>query len=139
LPRASIPVRAVEHCWTLVGQRRGPIWYCRRLQAHRGEPARVCFDGPWVLAREERRHDVLGFYHTHPGMPARPSRRDVRTMRAWCSAFGKPLLCVIAGADGIRGYRFDDDTSAGVELAVVATFPQSVVIGVEADGGQIPS
>ena len=124
----------VEECWTLVGQRRGRIWYGRRCQAQRGERACVSFDGLWVLEREERRQDVIGFFHTHPGMPARPSRRDVRTMRAWCSAFGKPLLCVIAGAEGVRGYRFPDDRSGGVELDALALFPRGVVIGVEADG-----
>jgi proteasome lid subunit RPN8/RPN11 len=77
----------------------------------------VQFDGPWVLRREERQGDVIGFLHTHPGMAARPSRRDVRTMRAWCSAFGKPLLCLIAGVDGLRGWRFDDDAPNGVELS----------------------
>jgi proteasome lid subunit RPN8/RPN11 len=99
----------------------------------------VEFDGPWVLAREERRHDVLGFYHTHPGMPARPSQRDVNTLRAWCSAFGKPLLCVIDGADGVRGFRFDDDASAGTELPLVALFARGVVIGVEGNGGEVSS
>jgi proteasome lid subunit RPN8/RPN11 len=91
-----------------------------------------------VLRREEQRQDVAGFYHTHPDGPAVPSRRDVRTMRAWCSSFGKPLLCVIASPAGVRGYRF---AGAGPyqELAVVEVFPRGVVIGVEADGEQVPS
>jgi hypothetical protein len=55
-------------------------------------------------------------------------------MRAWCGAFGKPLLCVIAGPDGLRGYRFDDDESNGVGLKALELFPRSVVIGVDADG-----
>jgi proteasome lid subunit RPN8/RPN11 len=100
-----------------------------------GERACVSFDGLWVLDREERRQDVLGFYHTHPDGPPVASRRDVRTMRAWCSAFGKPLLCLIASPAGLCGYRFDSDRSDGVELALVEVFPRGVVIGVEADGG----
>ena len=96
------------------------------------------FDGPGVLEREERRRDVLGFFHTHPDGPPRPSARDVRTMRAWCSAFGKPLLCVIASPDGLGGYCFDDDACDGVPLAAVEVFPRGVVIGVEADGRQVP-
>ena len=124
----------VEQCWTLVGQRRGRVWYARRLRPQSGERTRVCFDGPWVLRREERRQDVLGFYHTHPDGPAHPSRRDVRTMRAWCSAFGKPLLCVIDSPDGVRGYRFDHDEANGTALAIVEIFPRGVIIGVEADG-----
>jgi proteasome lid subunit RPN8/RPN11 len=125
---------AVEQCWTLVGQRRDRIWCARRLRRAVGEPVLVRFDGRWTLEREERRRDVVGFYHTHPGMPAYPSQRDVRTMRAWCSAFGKPLLCLIAGSDGLRGYLFRDDRSKGVELALVQRFPRGVIIGVEDDG-----
>jgi proteasome lid subunit RPN8/RPN11 len=83
------------------------------------------------LRREEERHDVLGFFHTHPDGPHSPSDRDVRTMRAWCSAFGKPLLCVIASPEALCGYCFDGDESEGVELEVVELFPRGVVIGVE--------
>lgn len=121
----------IEHCWTLVGRRRGRIWYAHRLRREEGERCQVRFDGDWVLRREERRRDVLGFFHTHPDGPACPSRRDVRTMRAWCSAFGKPLLCVIAHPAGTHGYCFEDDESAGVPLALVELFPRGVVIGVE--------
>jgi proteasome lid subunit RPN8/RPN11 len=99
----------------------------------------VHFDGDLVLRREERRHDVLGFFHTHPGMAAVPSGLDLRTMRAWCSCFGKPLLCVIAGTDGVRGYRFDDDTSDGVELDTIEVFSGGVIVGVESDGGSAAS
>jgi proteasome lid subunit RPN8/RPN11 len=126
---------SIELCWTLVGERRGRVWFGRRVRRSSGARTSVHFDGPWVLEREERRRDVIGFVHTHPDGPPSPSRRDVRTMRAWCSAFGKPLLCLIASAEGIRGFRFDDDESAGVELSLVETFPRGVVIGVEADGG----
>jgi proteasome lid subunit RPN8/RPN11 len=134
LGRAPATARVVEQCWTLVGGRRGRIWYARRLRRQAGTAAEVRFDGPWVLEREERHGDVVGFYHTHPNMPARPSRRDVRTMRAWCGAFGKPLLCVIAGTDGLRAWRFDADGSEAAELADLATFLRGVVIGVERDG-----
>ncbi len=129
-------LQSVELCWVLVGQRRGRVWYGRRVRGSRGERTAVPFDGPWVLGREERRQDVLGFLHTHPDGPPRPSRRDVRTMRAWCSAFGKPLLCVIAAPGGTHGYRFDNHRSAGTPLALVELFPRGVVIGVEGDGRQ---
>jgi proteasome lid subunit RPN8/RPN11 len=88
----------------------------------------------WALVREETRHDVLGFLHTHPDGPATPSMRDVHTMRAWCSSFGKPLLCLILSPQGLRGYCFEDEESAGVALEQVELFPRGVVIGVEADG-----
>jgi hypothetical protein len=55
-------------------------------------------------------------------------------MHAWCSAFGKPLVCLIASPAGTAGYRFDDDASRGIPLADVEHFPRGVVIGVEADG-----
>jgi proteasome lid subunit RPN8/RPN11 len=128
----------VERCWTLLGERRGRIWYARRTRAQSGERLQVRFDGAWALEREERCQDVLGFYHTHPDGPAGPSRRDVRTMRAWCSSFGKSLLCVIGSPGGVRGYRFARDDSY-TELAVVEVFPRGVVIGVEVDGEQVSS
>jgi proteasome lid subunit RPN8/RPN11 len=127
----NVALGPVEQCWMLVGQRRGRVWYARRVRRSSGDRASVRFDGPWVLEREERRSDVLGFFHTHPDGPPCPSSRDVRTMRAWCSAFGKPLMCVIASPECVRGYRFDDDESEGVELAAVEVFGRGVVIGVE--------
>jgi proteasome lid subunit RPN8/RPN11 len=135
LARASAFLKpVVEQCWTLVGQRRGRIWFCRRVRPSSGERASVRFDGAWVLRREETYGDVLGFLHTHPDGPPSPSRRDVRTMRAWCGAFGKPLLCLIAASGRVHGYRFDDDESLGAALELVEIFPRGVLIGVDADG-----
>jgi hypothetical protein len=122
-----------EQSWVLTGQRRGPVWYARRSGRSVGQVASVEFDGLSVLDREERRHDVIGFFHTHPAMPATPSRRDVDTMRAWVGAFGKPLLCVIEGIDGVHGYRFDNDGSSGERLFIVEHFPLGVMIAVDAD------
>jgi proteasome lid subunit RPN8/RPN11 len=131
-----LPRPVVEECWTLVGARRGPIWLARRIHYRTGAHASVAFDGPAVLQREETRGDVVGFFHTHPAGPLRPSARDVRTMRAWCSAFGKPLLCVIASPEGTAGYRFASEGSAsrGIRLAALELFPRNVLIGVESDG-----
>jgi len=135
LASASAALRPVaEQCWTLLGRLRGRIWYCRRVRRSRGDRASVHFDGAWVLDREEAHGDVVGFLHTHPEGPAAPSQRDVRTIRAWCSAFGKPLLCLIAAPEEVRGYRFDDDESVGEALSLVELFPRGVVIGVDADG-----
>ena len=121
----------------LLGQHRGRIWYCRRARSSSGERTNVHFDGAWVLGREEKHRDVVGFLHSHPEGPATPSRRDVRTMRAWCSAFGKPLLCLIAGLGRIHGYCFEDDESDGKPLSLIEMFALrgGVVIGVDADGG----
>jgi hypothetical protein len=104
-----------------------------------GEPARVEFDGPGALAREERHGDVIGFLHTHPQFEARPSRRDVATMRAWVGAFGKPLVCLIRGVDHLAGFRFDDDASEGTPLLLVEEFPRGIMIGVDAHGRKVPS
>jgi len=135
LARASQALKpVVEQCWTLLGERRGRIWFCRRVQRVHGERASVRFDGAWALAREESHGDVIGFLHTHPDGPHSPSNRDVRTMRAWRSAFGKPLLCLIDGPDGLRGFRFDDDASNGASLQAVERFSRGVLIGVDADG-----
>ena len=135
MARASTALTpVVEQCWTLLGHRRGRVWLCRRVHRTRGERCRVRFDGAWTLAREETHGDVIGFLHTHPDGPACPSERDVRTMRAWCGAFGKPLLCVISVPDGLCAFRFDDDASAGVTLEVIESFPRGIVIGVDTHG-----
>lgn len=93
----------------------------------------MAFDGQWVLQREEERGDVVGFYHTHPGGSPNPSQRDLNTMRAWCSCFGKPLLCVIESPEGLGAFRFDDDQSTGVRLGDAERFPQGVVVVVDSE------
>jgi proteasome lid subunit RPN8/RPN11 len=121
-----------ERCWTLVGERQGRIWHARRVQPRTGDAASVEFDGPWALAREERRGDVVGFFHTHPAGLPRPSQRDQRTMRAWTSSFGKPLLCVIQSPAGLAAYRFDHDDAHGEPVLLVESFPRGVLVAVEA-------
>jgi proteasome lid subunit RPN8/RPN11 len=74
----------------------------------------------WALAREERRGDVVGFYHTHPpGAGAQLSSRDICTMRAWCSALGKPLLCLIAAGKVLNGYVFANANGQGVQVEII--------------------
>jgi hypothetical protein len=60
-------------------------------------------------------------------------------MRAWCSSFGKPLLCVISSPDGLAAFHFVSESANGVALAMVELFPRGVLVGVEIDGGPIPS
>jgi len=126
-----------EEVAVLVGQRRGRLWYGRLRQRQVGKPASVEFDWAWVLAREERRGDVIGFYHTHPPGLTTPSQRDVRTMRAWVSCFGKPLLCVIETSQGhnlghgLAGYVFQDEEDDGVAVGQIEHFGHDVVVAVE--------
>src|SRR5262249_18019528 len=120
-----------EDCWILVGQRRGRIWFGRRLRSTSGDRTSVEFDGAWVLEREEKRHDVIGFFHTHPDGPDAPSSRDVRTMRAWTDSFGKPLICVISTPARVRGFRFDSFEAGAAPLSLVESFPRGVMIGVD--------
>lgn len=71
----------------------------------------------------------MGFYHTHPHGPAALSQRDIRTMRAWAGAFGKPLLCLIECRGSVYAFRFDNDQSDGERLPASEFFhPGTVVV-----------
>ena len=108
-----------ERCWTLLGSRDtgSGTWRVKLRHVVEGEHAKVEADWSWTLTREETEGDVMGFYHTHPdGVGAQPSQRDIRTMQAWCSALGKPLLCLIAEDREPRipkGYVFESDEHQG--------------------------
>lgn len=108
-----------ERCWTLLGSRdpETGIWRVKVHHLVTGVQASVEADWSWSLQREEVHGDVMGFSHTHPiGAGAYPSQRDVRTMQAWCSALGKPLLCLIVEeqkAESPQGYVFKNDEHDG--------------------------
>ncbi len=117
--------------YILTGERRGRARRgCLRLRRLGGATS-VEFDWSRVLRREERQGDVIGFYHTHPGGSAVPSRRDVKTMRAWVSCLGKPLLCVIEGNSKLAAYRFDTDESEGERLEGVKRLPRNLIVVAE--------
>jgi hypothetical protein len=120
-----------EICYVVVGHCRRGIWYGRLRQRQTGSPASVEFDWAWVTEREERYGDVAGFFHTHPPGLATPSPRDLRTMRAWVSSFGKPLLCLIESGDRLSAYVFDSDEDAGQPVALLERFPRNVIVAVE--------
>ncbi len=112
---------STEECWILVGRFAAHecCWYLKRRRRVAGKAASVEADWAWALAREEKSGDVMGFWHTHPrGAGTTPSARDVRTMRAWCSAFGKPLVCVIADGKDLAGYLFAEAEANG-QYAVI--------------------
>lgn len=120
-----------EVCYVLTGQRQGRIWLGRFRRRKMGQPASVELDWAWALEREERQGDVIGFYHSHPpGLPL-PSERDVRTMRAWVSCLGKPLLCVIESEPGLTACCFETDEGDGLPLAEVQRFPRNVIVAIE--------
>lgn len=112
-----------EQCWVLTGgyDEEQRIW---RVTLHRqvvGEPGSVEADWQWALDQEEAFGNLAGFAHTHPaGAGATPSTRDIRTMRSWCSALGKPLLCLIGEGHNLAdpaAYIFKDDQSNGTATA----------------------
>jgi len=121
----------IEKSAILTGQCRGRICYVRLRQFCSGGPASVEFDWAYVLEREERYGDILGFYHTHPAGLIRPSDRDVRTMRAWVSCLGKPLICVIESDATLTAYMFETDEDDGFSLTEIQRFPRNIMIGVK--------
>ncbi len=137
IKKASAPKRAAalpfhEEAGILTGVRRGSVWLMRRQRLAPGAPASVEADWRWALEREERAHDVVGFYHTHPlAAGASPSARDVRTMRGWCTAFGKPLLCVIACGSQAQATLFANDEDAGRPLPILECFAGGILVAVE--------
>lgn len=116
---AHVATNAIEESAVLVGSRQGQTWYGVLRRWRKGQPASVDFDWDWVLEREEDHGDVLGFFHTHPAGLTQPSSRDVRTMCAWVSSFGKPMICVIASGQAIAAYLFTSDEDDGQRLAGV--------------------
>jgi proteasome lid subunit RPN8/RPN11 len=115
-----------EQCWVLLGQEDRQLWWAYLRNRTEGAPTSVRSDASWVLAREETTGDVIGFCHTHPHWPATPSGTDTATMRAWVLAFGKPLVCVIFGTDGNKGWWFEDDESEPIECQV--SFVRGVIL-----------
>ncbi len=112
-----------ERCWVLTGKfgDESGLWRIARTQKVEGKPHSVEADWSWALSREEASGDVVGFFHTHPSvLGTYPSSRDTRTMRAWCIALGKPLLCVISDGDETSGYVYQPDHNEGERVMRVA-------------------
>ncbi len=121
----------IEKSSILTGLCRGSIWNMRMREPRFGGPVSVDFDWAWVFEREERYGDILGFFHTHPSGLASPSQRDARTMRAWVSCMGKPLLCVIECDANLNAFVFETDEDDGFPFAEIQRFPRNVLIGVK--------
>lgn len=86
---------AKEICYIMLGKKKPYYVRGKLVKKTIGNVGSVVFDWQWALNREEKRGDIIGFWHTHPDGSLKPSKRDIKTMQAWVSCFGKPLLCVI--------------------------------------------
>lgn len=93
----------------LVGGIVGKYWWGVGNWDQEGHPSSVGFDHQKVIDQEMKEHNVVGFYHTHPNFTARPSHIDYDTMGAWTVCFGKPMVCLIKGSDGLKAHWFVDD------------------------------
>lgn len=118
-PKEKVVVNmANEKSWVLLGGVNENLWWGRMTKQTQGLPCSVEFNYDWTLYREETKGDVVGWLHTHPGMLAYPSSRDHRTMKAWVTCFGKPLVACIHGVDGLRAWWYMDDESDPIEQQV---------------------
>lgn len=120
-------MRQNEQSWICTGGTLDRLWYGHLSHESEGHPGAVGFPYQWVMDREESKGDIVGFMHTHPGMMASPSLRDDATMHQWVMCFGKPLLCLIEGNNGLRGYLYFDDESDPIPCYTVKQFGQLVV------------
>ncbi len=59
---------------------------------------------------------IVAVYHSHPTSPAVPSATDLRE-----NPFGKSVLCVIAGTDGVRAWRLGPASATEVPIRIVTT------------------
>ncbi|HEY9786698.1 MAG TPA: Mov34/MPN/PAD-1 family protein [Candidatus Obscuribacterales bacterium] len=132
-------VNEFEHeiAYVLIGERIENVWHAKMRWPSAGGRASVDFDWRRVLEREEKYGDVVGFYHTHPGKMIMPSGRDERTMRSWCSCFGRSLLCVIATSDNVVSWLFEPDAEEARRLHQTLIFPRKWLVASDLVGSEI--
>ena len=113
-----------ESCGALIG-RDGFVVEAMRLPNLMGEEARRHFlVGPVEYQAAENRAtemggQLIGFYHSHPDHPARPSQTDLD--QAW-PTFSYVILAVQNGEPGtMTSWRLREDRSAFDEQAVSVT------------------
>ena len=113
-----------ECCGALIG-RDGSVVEAMRLQNLMGEEARRHFlVGPVEYQVAEKRAiemggKLMGFYHSHPDHPARPSQNDLE--QAW-PTFLYVILAVQNGKPGtMTSWRLREDRSAFDEQTVAVT------------------
>jgi hypothetical protein len=94
----------------MIGKVFGRYWIARSLgDDAEGNPGQVGFNWKKIDERETSHGDIVGFYHTHPHCAGQPSSTDYKTMGTWTVSFGRPLLCLIEGTDGLNANWFKDD------------------------------
>ncbi len=113
-----------ECCGALIG-RNGSVVEAMRLPNLMGEEARRYFlVGPVEYQVAEKRATemggkLMGFYHSHPDHPARPSQNDLE--QAW-PTFLYVILAVQNGEPGtMTSWRLREDRSAFDEQTVAVT------------------
>ena len=113
-----------ECCGALIG-RNGSVVEAMRLPNLMGEEARRYFlVGPVEYQAAEKRAaemggKLMGFYHSHPDHPARPSQNDLE--QAW-PTFLYVILAVQNGEPGtMTSWRLREDRSAFDEQTVAVT------------------
>lgn len=93
-------------------------WWGKGHWPAEGTPATVGFNYKHVYDREDSHGDVVGFYHTHPHSYGMPSSTDYATMGAWTVCFGRPLVCLIEGIDGLNAHWYIDDETKPIQAWV---------------------
>lgn len=88
--------------------------------------ASVEFDHNAVFQREDRYHDVVGFYHTHPSGLNRMSNIDIQTMIQWVNCLGKSLICAIETEEKLSAWLFYKENDEVVYREVVANTTNDV-------------
>jgi proteasome lid subunit RPN8/RPN11 len=117
-----------EVCGLLIGERRAGEKVVREVVAvdnaweQLDERRRRFMIEPEVILREERRardagREILGFYHSHPDHPARPSETDREA--AW-PGYSYVIQSVRDGrAAEVHSWRLQDDREGYDEEAVI--------------------
>lgn len=114
-----------EVSYILIGKRSDSFRFGRLVRKKRGTLSSVEFDWKWALEREEEKGDVLGFYHTHP-YGSGISGRDIKTMMAWTSCFGKALFCIVEDSSSRRNKAYVFPSHA----EMIAFYPHQEVLRV---------
>jgi hypothetical protein len=120
-------MRQNEESWILTGGCLKRLFWGHLSHRSEGHPGAVGFPYQWVMEREKKVGDVIGFAHTHPGFLASPSMRDDATMAQWVLSFGKSLICLIEGINGLRGYLYYDDERDPIAMPIIKRFGDLIV------------